>query len=247
MLSIIICSVNGTKFATISDHYHHLLQTTPHEILGIHDAKSICEGYNRALAQSKGDTLIFSHDDIEILTPDFATRLQTHMQNHDLIGVAGTDKLSNASWSAAGPPYIFGQVAHSNPKGILTCLYGAPRRVITKIQAMDGLFLAFRRHIVESLQWDEQTFTGWHCYDIDITFRAYLAGHKTAVVCDIPILHHSQGTYDDAWQLAAKRFHQKHLGKFPYAQTPWHQFAATLANTREEAVTLMTPRHWDNP
>ncbi|MCL2640574.1 MAG: glycosyltransferase family protein [Phycisphaerales bacterium] len=249
MISIVICSVNGAKFAAVSNHYRRLMADEPHEIIGIHDAVSMCDGYNRGFAHSKGDTLIFSHDDVEILTPppDFTPRLKAHMQRYDVVGVAGTDRLVGAAWFAAGPPFVFGQVAHVHPKGVFVYFYGVPRRVVQGIQAMDGLFLAFRREVVEKLQWDDKTFTGWHCYDIDMVFRAHLAGYKTAVACDMAVLHASSGEYGDAWQVAAKAFLQKHAGKFSVVQPLGHQFAATLANSREDALKLMTPRYWDEP
>jgi len=247
MISVVICSVNGTKFAAVSEQYRRLMGDEPHEIIGVHDARSMCDGYNRGFDRTQGDTVIFAHDDIELLTTDFIPRLKAHMQHDDVVGVAGTDRLVSASWSMAGPPFIFGQVAHVHPNGFIVCIYGAPRRVIQGIQAMDGLFLAFRREVVEKLRWDDKTFTGWHCYDVDMVFRAYLAGYRTAVVCDLPILHASQGVYDDAWHIAAKLFHQKHAGKFSAAQPRWHQFGATLAHTREEVLKLMNPRYWDEP
>ena len=191
MISIVICSVSGTKFAAMRAQYQKLMGDEPHEVIGIHDAKSMCEGYNRGFAKSKGDIVVFSHDDIEILSTDFIERLKGHMAAHDVIGVAGTDKLVNALWSAAGPPHIFGQhVTLDAKKGsMVVCIYSGSKRVIENIQAMDGLFLAFRREAVEKLGgWDEQTFKGWHCYDVDMVFRAHLAGYRVAVARDLPIM-----------------------------------------------------------
>ena len=66
-LSVIICSIDPSKFATCARHYEQLLAGRRHEIIGIHDAKSLAEGYNRGLARSTGDIIIFSHDDVLIL------------------------------------------------------------------------------------------------------------------------------------------------------------------------------------
>lgn len=43
------------------------------------DARSLCEGYNRGVAMSRGDVLIFSDDDIEIPTRDLCARLLRHI------------------------------------------------------------------------------------------------------------------------------------------------------------------------
>src|SRR5882724_172154 len=111
MISVIICSIHNDRFAAVAKNYSDLLKHEPHEIIRISDARSLCEGYNRGIAASRGDILIFSHDDIEILTADFASRLKEHLANFDLIGVAGTSRLLRGGWQDAGPPYIFGQVA----------------------------------------------------------------------------------------------------------------------------------------
>jgi len=35
----------------------------------IPDARSLAEGYNRGLRRARGDLLLFSHDDVRIVTP----------------------------------------------------------------------------------------------------------------------------------------------------------------------------------
>jgi hypothetical protein len=252
MISVIICSVDAGKFERISAHYDSVLAGREHEIVGIHDAKSMCEGYNRGLAKSRGELVVFSHDDIEILTPKLGERLTAHLGRYDGIGVAGTDFLIGAAWSAAGPPYIFGQVVQlqkATPprqgEELLVCIYGAPRPAMGRMQALDGLFLAFRREVAEKVGWDEKTFTGFHCYDIDMTYRAYLAGYKLAVVNDLPILHASEGDYGSGWRQQAALFLRKHAGKLGRMIPRQHQFGAVVVATKEEAVKAMAPAYWE--
>ncbi len=116
MISIIICSVDDARFAAVSANLAGLLKDEPREIVRIPDARSICEGYTRGIARSRGEHLVFCHDDIEILNPDFAARLKQHLSQFDLVGVAGTSRLIRGEWVAAGPPYIFGQVAQKHPQ-----------------------------------------------------------------------------------------------------------------------------------
>src|SRR3954452_16252272 len=112
MISVVICSIDPVRFARVCANYRQVLGAEPHEIIGVHDAKGMCEGYNRALAQCRGDIVIFSHDDIEILTEEFAARLKKHMLRFDVVGVAGTTLLVGAGWYASGPPFAMGQVVH---------------------------------------------------------------------------------------------------------------------------------------
>src|SRR5688572_4221518 len=110
MISVIICSIDDNRFARVAALYASLLAGEPHEILRISDARSMCEGYNRGVRQSRGDVLVFSHDDIDILLASgLDARLREHLQQFDLIGVAGTDMLVAPIWTHAGPGHIFGQ------------------------------------------------------------------------------------------------------------------------------------------
>ncbi len=44
---------------------------------------SLAEGYNRAAAKASGDILVFSHDDIELVTDGFRRRLVAHLERYD--------------------------------------------------------------------------------------------------------------------------------------------------------------------
>ncbi len=248
MLSIIIPSRSPEKLAAISAHYHTLFQDHPHEIIPILDPPSLCHAYNRGLDLSTGDPVLFSHDDIEFLDPpSFAPRLFHHLESCDVVGLAGTSRLMNASWALAGVPHIFGQILHPLPPPhlpFLLSIYGVPRRLIPNIHAMDGLFLAFRRACISDLRWDAATFDAFHLYDVDTTFRAHLAGYRLAVACDLPVLHTSPGAFDERWKVYAQRFYDKHKSRLAPLLIRQHQFATLELASREEALIRMSPPHW---
>ena len=104
MISVIICSIDRGKFERASAMYRQLIPQV--EIVGIHDAASMAEGYSRGIAQSRGEFLIFSHDDVQIINPDFETRLMAHLNQFDLVGIAGTTKLVGPGWMGAGASYF---------------------------------------------------------------------------------------------------------------------------------------------
>ncbi|HEX4053712.1 MAG TPA: glycosyltransferase [Tepidisphaeraceae bacterium] len=241
MISIIICSPNDARFAAVSKNLAALLKDESHEIIRIGDARSMCEGYTRGIAQSHGDRLIFCHDDIEILNTDFAARLREHLDQFDLVGVAGTSRLIRGEWVAAGPPYIFGQVAQIHPRqGFVVRIFGIPGRSAGGIQAMDGLLFAARRSVVEKIRFDAQTFDGFHHYDLDFSFAAHLAGFRLGIANDIHILHGSWGTQDESWRQSARRFHEKYADKL-FRMTPRpFTFASIHVRTKHEVLEVMT-------
>jgi hypothetical protein len=246
MISLIICSIDPVKFDAAVRMYTAALGDAPWELIGIHDAKSLAEGYNRAISRCRGDTIIFSHDDVEVISPQLPQRLAAHLARFDLIGVAGTSRVINAKWFSAGPPHIFGQVAHFMPSGrICLDVYGAPHPVVGKIQALDGLFMAARRLVLEKIRFDEITFDGFHIYDVDFSFQAYKAGFRVAVANDINLMHQSIGNYNVQWQTYADRFTEKWKADLPDVSPPLFQWAAATVATLEEAKRRLNPPYWN--
>ncbi len=212
LVSVIICSINETRFRNVSALYERLFDGVPHEIIGIHDARSLCEGYNRGVAASKGDLLVFSHDDVDILTPDFAARLIASLAKHDLVGAVGATYLSGATWFGSGWPHLRGQIGvpAEDGTGIVANFFGTYGQAAAGIQVMDGFFLAARRSLAVQMPFDEQTFDGWHCYDIDFSFCAHLKGFSCAVANDLVMVHASRGKFDERWNFYRDRFLKKH-------------------------------------
>ena len=211
-ISVIICSIHPAKLARVSANYAALLGGVAHEIISINDARSLCEGYNRGIAQAMGDVLVFSHDDIEILTPDFAERLLAHLTRYDLVGVVGTTRVVDATWGMAGWPHCHGQVVHRDPT-LAACsvsLFRVAAGTVEDIQGLDGLFFAARRRVIDALRFDAATFDGFHLYDLDFSYSAFMAGFKLAVCNDIVIAHDSRGKFDEAYEKYALRFVAKH-------------------------------------
>lgn len=240
MISIIICSINPVSCTRVCSQYRELLGNEPHEFITIHDARGLCEAYNRGLAQARGEIVIFSHDDIEIWTPEFLPRLKRHMERFDAVGVAGTTRLIGPGWHASGPPYTFGQITHPVKDRFSVSFYGGQgRTAVGGIQAFDGLFQAWRRDVIARVGWDERHFNGYHCYDIDCTYRAHLAGYKLGVVLDLPMFHNSGGDFGDTWKQHAQIFLQLHGARLATVSRVAFQAAIVEVPTRHDALAIM--------
>ena len=235
MISVIMCSINPAKFAAVSKNLADRMADAPFEIIGIHDARSLAEGYNRGIAQSSGDILIFCHDDIEIITPDFDVRIRQYLEANDVVGCAGTSCLIDSNWIYAGDPFVHGVVAYPADDAWpanrfdLVVWGGLNSATITGVQALDGFFMATNRRVVETIRFDESSFDGFHVYDTDFTFAAHLAGYKVAVCKDILIAHQSRGNFGEAYAAYAAKFMQKYRGRLP-AQSHKSRKAAVARN-----------------
>lgn len=222
-ISVIICSIDAGKFARISECYERLLEDWPHEIIGIHDASSLAEGYNRGILRSTGKILVFSHDDILILAPDFASRISAHLESFDVLGFAGASRVTSGIWNSAGHPYLHGVLAHARPadRQIALNVFGTPSwPVVPDIKIIDGLCMISTREAAEKTGFDAETFDGFHLYDLDFSFSAHKAGFRVGVVCDIPVIHESGGQFDARHKHYAERFVAKHGASFDRESLP---------------------------
>ena len=218
--SVIVCSIKPWNFAQVSTHFERLLAGVPHEIIGIHDARSLAEGYNRGLRRARGDIVVFSHDDMTFLDSQFAQKIAIRMQSWDVLGFAGASRLIQPVWFAARE-HLSGAVCHWSRRQahcFSLVIYGAQNWPVTGgIEVLDGLCLIARHEVAAAVGFDSETFDDWHLYDCDFSFAAHLAGYKIGVCCDIPYIHASTSVQDsrssfvtDIYQKHAERFSRKY-------------------------------------
>lgn len=231
MLSFVVCSVDAGKFAAFRRSLAACAGGDDVEVVGVHDARSLCAGWSAGLARASGDAVVFCHDDIELLVPDLLLRATRHLERFDVVGVAGTDRCVGMDWSEAGIEHAWGAIVHDPGDAPVLCFYGAPGGVDAAggIQAMDGVFLATTRAVAHDVGFDATTFDGWHGYDADFTFRAHLAGCRLGVALDLPIAHRSAGSADEARLRYHLRFADKHAASLASGRGPWVDMRLPIA------------------
>ena len=55
MLSFVVCSVEPEKFAALEASLAACAEPGAYEVVGIHDARSLCEGWRRGLERAAGE------------------------------------------------------------------------------------------------------------------------------------------------------------------------------------------------
>jgi GT2 family glycosyltransferase len=246
VISVVMNSRDDERFRRAKQWYAEALNGADYELVRIPDALGMCEGYNRGIARAKGDTIILSHDDVQMLSTDLAERVEAHLSRFDLIGVAGTTRVCNPFWAAAGPPHVYGQIVQARAEKLTAWIWGAPDRAVANIQGMDGVFLACRRSLFNRVKFDA-AYTGWHLYDLDFTFSAYLAGFQLAVVNDLYPVHHEQHDRivdDAAWRQDAGAFMHKFGSRMPRPIERAYAATQVRVETLDACVEVMTPPHW---
>ena len=209
-ISLVICSIDPARHAGALAAYRAALAGCNLDIIGIHDARSLAEGYNRGLAGARGEVVIFSHDDIDILSANLGARLAAALREADVVGIAGSSRLTGPAYAwngAAVQGWIF---QCPDPRGPYEALvFDLEGGAAAPAMALDGVFLCARRAVAERVRFDAATFDGFHLYDTDFTYRAFLAGCRVAVTHDVALVHRSSGSFGAAWQLYADRFSAK--------------------------------------
>jgi len=208
VISVIVCSIDPARLSRLRIDLEREFVGEAWELVHIDDARSLCEGYARGLARSRGELVVLCHDDIGILSRRFVRRLRERLARHDLIGVAGSDRLTGPTWFWAGPPHTYSWVCQPYSSGWLLGLLGSAGPVIANAQALDGLFLAGRRDALLQLGFDAATFDGFHFYDLDLSWRAHRAGLRCAIALDLLLWHASGGDFQASWRGYADRFQQ---------------------------------------
>ena len=188
-VSVVMCSVDPAKFAAASASFARAFGGWDHEIV------------------------VFSHDDVEILSADLGGALARAVERADVVGVIGTAKLTGPAWGWAGREPARGRIVQParEGEGWELLAFGAPCALEAGLEALDGVFLAARRGQAISVGFDEAAFDGFHLYDLDFTYRAARQGLRVAVTPEILLRHDSHGSFDGPW----KAYAQKFVAKFP--------------------------------
>lgn len=223
-VSIAVCSIHPERLARMQASFRAALGGRAHEFIVIGDARSLAEGYNRALAAARHPVVVFAHDDVELLSPHPFEALDGALARHDVVGLVGSTRMCGPAWGWAGHPHLFGTLAypHTGTRPWKGTVYSLTTGVIGSMQAIDGLFFAAKSSVARSLGFDAATFDGFHCYDLDFAYRAHRAGHGVAVTTRVLASHASTGNYDERWRGYAARFAAKFPGiEAPQGRTFW--------------------------
>ena len=210
--TIVICSIDDRKCARVVALYRRLFADFPHELVVVRDARSLASAYNAATGNARGELVLLSHDDIDILEDDFAARIAWLLSNElDVVGVIGSTRLDGPVIGWSGHPNLRGWITHHGGKE--SCWEVDlldPQPVSRGVVALDGVLIGARRDVLRALPFDAATFDGFHLYDLDWSYRVSQAGFRMGVAGDLLVVHQSRGTYGDAWERYARRFCAKH-------------------------------------
>jgi glycosyltransferase involved in cell wall biosynthesis len=235
MLSIIICSRTQTISTDLSENINKTIGCE-YELIVIDNSEnkhSIFEAYNLGIDQSKGRYLCFMHDDIFIHSYSWGNIIKKVFQSDEktgLIGVAGAKvktKMPSAWWDCPGDQKVIHIIQHypNQEKEIVKLGFGKEKNI--EAVAIDGVFMAMRKD--NRIHFNTK-MTGFHNYDLNISFEYKKHGYKIIVTNEILIEHFSLGTINEAWVSSTFKVHSLYQSILPL------RFPESLIN-RETEIT----------
>lgn len=215
----------------------------PYEIIGVDNSKntySIFSAYNEGVSKSRFDIVCFIHEDIHFHTNGWGLKILEHLRDPHagIIGVCGCATLSKipAPWSLFNPfKYIVqSSPTRRNPKLQQTGFTGNENK--QEVLAVDGVFMCARKALFQKIRFDEETFSGYHSYDIDICLQARVAGYSNYSVNDILIEHYSKGFHSKDWIINSMTLSDKWSRQLPMSLNPVS--AASLSKMEYKYMTV---------
>jgi glycosyltransferase involved in cell wall biosynthesis len=179
--------------------------------------KSLSKTYNEILEESETDIVVLCHDDILFEKPYWGKRVLEHFEkseNYGILGVAGTRFLPSSGrwWDIQGE--MVGQVYHQHEgKKWLSEYNKSFGSKIIETVLVDGLFLAINKKRIKT-NFDE-SFDGFHFYDVSFCFSNFLKGVKIGTVSNIPITHLSIGMTNQKWEDNRVKFSTTYSKELP--------------------------------
>ena len=222
MISIIICNRKKVLDPKLENNIKSTIGIE-YEIINIdisHNRYNIFQAYNKGIQKSKYPYICFMHDDILYHTVNWGKNIIDYFNDPavGMIGVAGPTYISQLPgiwWGIENEKCRTGSIRQCNldtDRFDLTrqhyTLYNPYNEKATEVVALDGLFFCIKKEIFGDVSFDE-SYNGFHFYDIDISLQIKSKGYKLLCVYDVLIEHISVSNLSLEWVKASRVFFNK--------------------------------------
>lgn len=149
-------------------------------------------GCNAGIRAARGRVIALLNNDVEA-EPDWLAELLAALERHPRAGAVASRMMSHADrtlLNAAGDLYRADGTPDS--RGVWQA-YGPPFDAEVEVFGASGGAVAYRREMLEDVGLFEERFFMW-CEDVDLAWRARLAGWKTVYAPRAVVYHHMSAT-----------------------------------------------------
>lgn len=233
MISIVYSTRSSNK--QFQEHIKKTIDVKEFEVVEIINPgdKSLTQCYNEGLDKSKNNIVVFCHDDI-ILKDGWGKKVLKHFKEteYGILGMAGTTDMPEIGRWWQDSSKMIGIVSHSHEGKTWENRYSNNFvDDIIETVMLDGLFFVAHKERIK-VKFDE-SFKGFHFYDVDFTFNNHLHGVKVGVMFDVKITHKSIGVTNDEWEKNRDQFVEKYKDKLPHNIKPELRYEIKTKNLKE--------------
>lgn len=221
MISIIICSVNEFFCTQLEKNIDKTIGDVVYEIIKIENSINsipITQVYNLGISKSKGDYLLFIHEDILFHTKYWGRKLIEIFENnldYGMISIAGASvktKIPSGWWDCEERYKALNIIQHLPNNKVVNQNFGFEKGDLQEVVVVDGVFMAVRK---KTNVFFDELLDGFHCYDLNISFEIQKKGYKIGVTNQILIEHFSLGSLSLNWLTSTIKFHKKNQELLP--------------------------------
>lgn len=196
MISIIICSRNSQISSDVQLNIMGTIGCSFELVVLDNSANhySIFEAYNEGARRAKGEILCFMHDDVLFRSTGWGNAIINHFNEDErvgLIGLAGTHFLPDTPMYWYSSPFV-SQRNLNNDQGRVEEHFHEEwfgDSDIIEVVAVDGFCFFTRKSLFDRIAFDEETYKGFHLYDMDICMQVIQTGYKVCVCRDVLAEH----------------------------------------------------------
>lgn len=205
MISIIVCTQHSDTLSVFKDTIKQTIGVE-YELVIVDNSDnlySIFTAYNKGLEICRFPYVCFVHDDVLFRTQDWGQAVCKHLNDPTcgIIGVCGGSIYPRVptAWSFVENTKYILQSDKVKSKTILYQSQGYNNDSYKQVATLDGVFLCARKSLFDTIRFDDSTFEGFHCYDIDICLQALSMGLENRAINNVLIEHFSHGSLNRQW------------------------------------------------
>jgi hypothetical protein len=224
------------------------------QIYDLESVGSLAASYNRVLdlaaARDDLEALVMVHQDTEIVTPGFCTKVRAALRDPEVgvVGCVGAIGVRSIAWwegSVTLASFVNRYAEHGG--GELAAFSwdwddAPPYAQVGEVETLDGFLLVLSPWAVRTVRFDE-TLTQFHGYDLDYCLQVREAGRKV-MTADVRAIHHrplEMVPDQERWVAAHIEIAEKWDGRMPGIGTApgsWRDRALRAEAERDAAWAL---------
>lgn len=220
MISVITCWAKPAE-ETIQERNIAKTIGVDHQYIMVDGSGGIglAEAYNQGIEHATGDIVVFIPEDVFFMKPGWGMVLEKKFAADPwlgAIGVAGTQYLfaEKCSWTAAGRPFIKGRVVHHLENGDFFAVVFSQEKGDFPVVAIDGVFMAIKRSVLQNAAFDQQSFQGNCFHDLDLCMQ-FNRDYRLIVTTEIVLKRRHIASFDKVWNCYGQQFLAKHGNSLP--------------------------------